>query len=384
MLKQTIILVALAAAGTFFYIQGSHADCIRSSNKIKCWDSQLDYELNRGGLEAAFNRLAFLYETQPAFAKECHSFAHELGRRAYDKYDKQEDITLTSKTNYCGYGFYHGFMEDLFGKTNDPAKAREFCAYADNQLRGKVSDAGGACYHGIGHGAVDGGDPRFWGDAQKMVEPGLELCRKITAVTEVKRLGDNLYRCVTGSYNSLEILSRYSEYRLEEFREDSFAFCRTQPLSYQEGCFSNMLPALLRSVGKDYIKAFRVVEDAVMNEEKTRYTTILSLAYELVREYLNEPDYITSIIDICRSLKDSSRLPCIEGLAGGHMQYGQPEVEYVKGLAFCGSEKLREDERLLCYGHILSRLPIKYTLEEIRTICALAPEKYHQGFCRVR
>jgi hypothetical protein len=382
MLKQITILAVIAVAGAFFFISGQ--DCIMASNKVQCWDKQFERELSAKGLEGAFNLMASLYDTHPVFARECHSFAHKLGTFAYDKYAKQEDITLTSKTHYCGYGFYHGFMEELLGKTNDPAKAREFCLYAGLQLRGQVSDAFGACYHGIGHGAVDGGDTRFWGDTRKMVEPGLELCRQVTGMTEISMLGDELYRCVSGAYNSLEILSRYPQYGLEELARDPFAFCRNQPKTYQEGCHTNMLPALMRSVSKDYMKAFRVIEDTLRYEEKTRYTTISSLAYELARDNMNEPDYITKIVDICRSLEDSSRLPCVDGLSGGHMQYGKPEAEYVKGLAFCGSDKLYEDERILCYEHILTRLHLKYTHEESISICASVPEEYRKGLCLVR
>eukprot|EP00923_Selenidium_pygospionis_P025169 GHVN01044337.1.p4 GENE.GHVN01044337.1~~GHVN01044337.1.p4 ORF type:complete len:101 (+),score=5.81 GHVN01044337.1:571-873(+) len=79
----------------------------------------------------------------------------------------------------CGYGFYHGFMETLLLTSGDVEEARAFCRYADEQLRGQASAASTACYHGTGHGAVDGGDTRAWGDVDAIMEPGFALCDQV-------------------------------------------------------------------------------------------------------------------------------------------------------------------------------------------------------------
>lgn len=365
----------------------SAGDCSNAENKPKCWEDILDRALDKKGLNSAFELIADLYDSYPQFAPDCHSYSHKIGIAAYEKFAKGQEVELSPRTYYCGYGFYHGFMETMFQREGEATRAQEFCAYAGKKLADQTSDAEGACYHGIGHGTVDGGDPQAWGDPQKMIEPGLKLCEQISKKRE------HLYRCVTGIYNAIEILSTDPKYNLTMMIQDPFWLCPSQPDKYKEGCYTNMLPALFRFTGYDFEKMMKIIEklpsagdkEALdLLEHTVKGMVTLSLFFDYIMYNLQEPDYNAAKgVALCHSLKPDLRLPCVEGLAGGHMKFGKPEQEYIQGLSFCGSEMLKDDEKDICYKYILVRLRLWYPLDKARMICQEVPEKYRK-FCALR
>ncbi len=354
-------------------------DCASFSGKQQCWKKQIKTELGNKGLDAAFEILAHFYATEPDFASSCHSHVHILGEAAYEIFSKHENLEISSKTSYCGFGFYHGFMETLLQKTGNAEEAIKFCSYVGDKLKNQTSDAEGACYHGIGHGAVDGGDPRFWGNPKAMIKSSLEMCEKIAGSD--RSLHGKLYRCITGVYNSIETLSTNPKYRIDQISKNPFYLCPTQPLEYKEGCYVNMLPALMRFTNQDFIKSTGIIEQ--IKEDKNSYVirsqVILSLFHEFIRINLNKPDYNVKVgVALCRELGPFSRLPCIEGLSGGHMKYGEPTKEYVKGIAFCNSLFLVSDEKDVCFKFILSRLRIWYGGPQVPKVCESAPLAYRK------
>jgi len=371
--------------GTITVVGGSvqkSSPCDSQSESTQCWEEQIDAVLKTKGLDDALSLMGQLYETEPAFASQCHSFSHTLGKAAYQLFAAHKDVALTPKTYYCGYGFYHGFMEALFQHTHDPEMAKQFCAYAGEKLKNQTSDAEGACYHGIGHGATDGGDPRTWGDPQAMIAPAEALCTTVTGASAVQYVGDYFYRCITGTYNALEILSQDPKYKLQSLSANPFAFCATQPASYREGCYTNMLPALMRLEAGDYAKAFAVIERVTEPNDAydIRSWVITGLANELIHQNISDPAYIPKVLAMCRSLDSRAQLPCLRGLAVGHMKYGAPEHEYEKWLTFCGAPELNLDERSACYRYVLSRLRTWYSKEKSKEICEMTPVEY-QGDC---
>lgn len=355
----------------------NNEDCEENSGKIKCWQELLNKTLEKKGLPATFDLLADLYVKEPLFASECHSFVHEIGKFTYSKFKASEDFELNSKTSYCGYGFFHGFMETLLYTTGDVKQAQDFCKYVGKKLAGETTDGEGACYHGIGHGAVDGADPSAWGDYEKMIGPALDMCKNI-ANDDQSKYG-KLYRCVTGAYNSLEILSMDDKYKLVEMKKDPFYICPFQIEEYKEGCYTNMLPALLRFTKNNLMESQKYVENIPedKNEFKIRGPVTSSLFHEFLRLNLTKPDFnISEAINMCHSLKDPYRISCFDGLSGGYMKYGEPTQAHIKGLAFCGRSELVDDEKEVCYNSILSRLRIWYSQSKSKEICESVPVEY--------
>jgi len=377
LLAVSTVLVVATERNNKAPIVNDSVECTPEQNPQQCWETMISGTLKNLGLDQAFEVLSELYSTEPAFAADCHSYVHLLGQAAYDEFSKGKKINLTPKSSYCGYGFYHGFMETLLWSGDSIETAKSFCKQAGVQLAEQTTDAEGACYHGIGHGAIDGSDPRYWGDPEAMIKPGMDLCR---AVSPDPRL---LYRCVTGVYNSIEILSQDPKYKLTMMIDDPVYLCPSQPEEFQEGCYSNMIPAILRVTVGDYKKSLAIVESIkeAGGSSKIKQSVVEGTIYEYVRANLKEPGVIlTDGLALCRSLAENLRLSCVRGLSGGYMKYGEPEREYVAALDFCQKAALNATERNTCYESVLSRLRIWYSSAKSEEICGLVPKQY-QGLC---
>src|SRR3989344_5796378 len=198
----------------------------------QCFEELILEEARMRGIDAAFDVLAFLYARDREFAEYCHGNTHELGTLAYESFKRGDEMSLSAKTSYCGFGFYHGFMEALLFDSGDLAEARRFCEYADEKLRSSTGGVSFACYHGIGHGVIDGSDPSTWGSASKYIEKGLALCDTLGEVEEHKE------RCASGVFNALAIAYREPKYRITADPSDPFAVCRAQKKLYErEACY---------------------------------------------------------------------------------------------------------------------------------------------------
>ncbi|TSC77843.1 MAG: hypothetical protein G01um101429_944 [Parcubacteria group bacterium Gr01-1014_29] len=384
----TLFLLAALVYGysVFFTVRESDETSVTvgacaPGQKISCWLEEITQALDAGGLAAAFDTVAVLYESDSAFAADCHSFTHELGEAAYEKFSRGDELDITTKTSYCGYGFYHGFMETLLQTSGDIAEARQFCAYVDAKLSRERSGAATACYHGMGHGTVDGSDPRTWGSAEKMIAPGIEICKRV-AETEFQE-----YLCATGVFNSIEVLARDKKYGISNLLEDPFQLCHNQPALYREPCYTNMIPAVFALAGGNFSKAAQYVEDNIQHADDftidgytIREMVVLSVFHEFARGNIDTVDYAERGMALCRSVPEHSRLACVEGIADGHMKYGKPGAEYIKVFSFCADDELRADEKNICYKHILTRLSIWYSKDEQKDICNRVPMIY-QKYC---
>lgn len=353
-------------------------DCskVTGSQKVACFENLMDTTLKNQGLSQTFETLATLYQTDPDFASNCHDFAHKLGYKAYELFSQHKDFNLSSKSSYCGYGFYHGFMESLLQTTGDMNEARSFCEYADSKLAKTTSDAGGACYHGIGHGAVDGSDPRFWGDAEKMVQPALTLCEKVSNDENPPPRYGKLFRCSSGAFNGLEILVDASKYNLSPNKEDPFGSCRIQPNKYKEACYTQFVVSAMQVTKGDFTKTANII--STIPEDNYAIPTMQSLVVERARgnfEYSQN-------LDFCRGLADRFKLPCVTSLAEGLMKYGPPQKEYEGAIKFCRFNLLNEEERIECFQRVLSLLRIWYTADKSEQICQSVDKKYWWNSCQ--
>ncbi len=362
---------------------GSHVnvDCSQERT-VQCWEKMMIDTLERDGVEAALNQVLYLSETEPLFLNDCHGYGHLIGEKAYKLYVEQDNFDLTPATALCGYGFYHGFMETLLLTTGNVEEAREFCMVVDEKLRGKASAAATACFHGTGHGAIDGSDPTTWGDPDAMMAPGFKVCGML-AQNELET-----YLCETGVFNAIELLAMDPKYKISELRQHPFELCNRQILSRREACYSNMIPVILDFTDNDFTKAMEYINTHMIDHQEIAIDghtindmVTLGLMFEYIRIYGEDPQYAQKGIELCRSFPEEDRLPCIEGLSGGHMKYGEPGVEYIQNLTFCALPELTSDERESCYSYTLPRMGNRYDSETTKMICDQVPAVYRDKYC---
>ena len=231
LLMSAAVLLALAlvaSKATDTNVLATSGKCEHVEAKEQCFADRIEEAYAARGLTSAFDLIAALFSRDEEFAANCHGNAHALGALAYSDFKRGIPLDFSAKASYCGYGFYHGFMEALLQDGGNAREGRELCEHLGTRFYAQSVDVSGACYHGIGHGSVDGSDPRVWGDPEAMIAESLALCEEVTAglSPSVEEKGP-LYRCVTGAYNSLEILSHAPKYGLATLEKDPFAFCAT-------------------------------------------------------------------------------------------------------------------------------------------------------------
>jgi len=357
------------------------SDCSTERN-TQCWEKFMLETLEKEGVESALNSIVYLSETEPLFLNDCHAFSHLIGEKAYKLYVEHDNFELTPATALCGYGFYHGFMETLLLSTGNIEEAREFCRVVDQKLRGKATAASTACYHGTGHGAIDGSDPTAWGDIDAMMEPGFKVC-SLLATNQMEQ-----YLCDTGVFNAIEILSRDPKYGITDLIDDPYAMCNRQTLARREGCYSNMLPLILYKYQNDieasaaYINEHMIdhTEKAIDGHTINELVTI-GLVFEFIRLHGEDPDYAEKGIALCRAMPEDDKRACFEGLGGGHLKYGTPGVEYKAALEFCENSALTENERDACYSYTLRHLYNRYDEKTSRMICNGVAQEYREKYC---
>lgn len=359
-----------------------------SCKNVQCWEDLIDKTLKAKGLTEAFEVLANFYQNEPQFAADCHGLAHILGEKAYEQFLQNKDLAFSTKSSYCGYGFYHGFMENLLHTSGDIKEAQDFCRVAGERLKEQTSDASGACYHGIGHGAVeDVSDPKLWGDSQKIIQPSLDLCEKVSSSENPPQRYGKLFRCVSGVFNALEIVTTQRKYNLSHRNDDPFAICRAQKEIYKEACYTQFVVAAMNVAKGDastssaqvFDKAAKYID--TIPEDEYAIPTLQSLAVELARR--DKVDY-QKTVNFCRDLPYRFRISCITAVAEGFLKYGPPQQEYVKAINFCESEMLTDDEKKACFARILSILRIWYTAEKSQEICRSVDTKYQWNNCQYR
>lgn len=333
--------------------------------RLECWRKHILSILQKSGVDAALTQVGESYVSDPAFAKECHSFAHIIGEETYRLFASRKDIGISSKISYCAYGVYHGFMEALLQDGGDLGRARSFCSHVSGELwesLQSIYSVDNACYHGIGHGVVDGSDPRARGDSQSIAQPGLELCSQV-ADTE-----DHIKSCATGVFNSLALMHINREHGLSPNAENPYGICEPYvDAHYRRACYEQMNTLILHVAGGDFKKALGF---AASLPEEDVYFAMLSLAANFAKALLDDPSVSDkAFLYICGELSQHLRQACIQGLVGGLMEHGQPGSAHIRAKIFCESGGLMEVDRSGCIKVIISNARTLYSPEKAYKIC---------------
>ncbi len=343
----------------------------KNINQEQCWQDTVKELLSKKGISKTFDYLEQMSQSDPKFAAACHGLAHEVGREAYQIYKHKKDGVFSAKAFYCGYGFYHGFMETLLIDTKDITKAKEYCMLAQKKLNGYTVDAVGACYHGIGHGLVgDVPSPNAWGKPQAVVQPGLDICSKIFTDKQ------DLFRCASGAFNALEIHEGSGLYGLKYDVNDVFSICKVQDEKFKKACYAQFVVPLL-AIKKNNIKE-AVDYIQTLSEKSYIPTTMESAVVEWARLY---PQDISGIINLCRTVEPQYHLHCVRYASEGYLKYGIPGQEYLGSMKYCSNSQNTEEEKKACFGYFLSLLRIWYDVDKSAQICKQVPEKYRSRDC---
>jgi hypothetical protein len=348
--------------------------------KASCWDALLTETLKERGLSSAFDLFIKLYRTEPDLPKACHGWGHALGSAAYELYLDGGDIEFRPEASYCGYGFYHGFLERFMAEQGDVDTARAFCA---DIAKGDSWEIGAFrnCIHGVGHGSAAAFAENTFllkGDMQKGIDLAAESCRKIVEKAEERR------ECFDGVFNEFVLDAFNEEYGFSRAtyidERDPLRFCETQTLDLAASCYFEYMGLFPHLFERDFHSAASYVQYRIENDAHA-IVAIKKLAADFMQDRIVDGD-TSDIVATCMALRDALITPCLRGVEVGFIAHGEPLKEWEKGFAHCSSDMLTsDDERRVCYQSMLWAFSDAYPKELFLKVCEMVPQQFRGELC---
>jgi len=352
---------------------------VADSGKQQCWDEQLETTLETEGFDAAFELFVDLYRTDPEIPKGCHGWGHILGEAAFELYVNQKDFILREEASYCGYGFYHGLVEEFFLMTGDVEAVRTFCEYISTKLSSdrRAGTAYTNCIHGTGHGAVVGvaEDPTRWETLQDIIDVGIKVCESFTDIPS------EIDTCLEGVYVGAIVMLNLNEYgfSFDLIKDDFFWICRAQEEEYKRRCYIEFIGIIFSPefAGRDFNKAINMIMDEV-SDPNLRKEMVTKATAGYMQDEIVKPSHDENLL-ACRRLEATFYKPCFEGILRAFSAHGEPKNEHIKGFNFCRSKLLSPEEKDNCYRKILGMFnSYKRSPEERQQVCQEIEEEYRK------
>ncbi len=340
-------------------------------NKQACWEDLIEKTLNENGLSETFKVVDYLYANEPIFSADCHGFTHQLGVKAYQIFSQNNSIEIPASASYCGFGFYHAFMEALLKSTGNAKDAREFCYNAGKQSE-KSELARLSCFHGIGHGLLeDIPNPVLEGDALAIIQKPLSICQEISeAELEIDR-------CASGVFNVLALYYQNPNSGLKMVDSNPFHICQTLDQSYFRGpCLDQMNTFVLHTLAKGNLMRAAEYTNVLKNNDDAN-AAIHGLAGAYGQANVGKINYDEVAYD-CNKLEARVQITCVEAFVKGLVEGGRPEKEYLEGIKFCNSRLLRDEEKMNCFNVLVWNIG-EINLPQQLAMCRDLEKKYQKN-----
>lgn len=342
-----------------------------------CWIQEIESILATRSLDSAFERFGELYESKPAFSSDCHDVTHLLGEAAYRAYKRNGAIVTSLKTSYCGYGFYHGFIEALLFTTGNFNEAKSYCRDVQKELAKTIvaPNAIYACYHGLGHGTFDTQSFTQWGNDEKMLQHALRVCEEVTSGDEAELVK----QCATGVFNALANAYGGNTYNLSYNTKRPFNACEIQTnIQYKEACYREVASAYVRTYTPNRAGALAAI--AGISDTAGADATMFAYMSDEAR-ILIDTATPGEFVTVCERLpKEHLKRSCVEGVVAGLFLWGKPGREEEGALAFCREPGIPAAHKETCFGYLLPRLRTIYPAGSVQSICGTVEPKY-QHYC---
>jgi len=293
----------------------------------ECWEVEILSLVRAGGVEAAFSAIRAWYGDNPDFRRNCHDVMHIVGVAAYTEFTDRGSVAGRDEASYCGYGFYHGFVEAMLleqgaGQYGD---ARTYC----EGLRDMKSEATGPCYHGVGHAVFDSIDGSLWGDDVAMANFALDVCKEVLP-GEWERV-----RCGSGVFNALANAYSARTYGLSFLEDEPPSLCENVPLAYQDSCNMEVGNGYIRDMQWEQAREIDFIRGIA--NHSVREAVIIGYMDTEVRRTIDVID-VGSLVRLCSSFSHSEDIhACVAGVYTGLRGIGEPGKEQDLAQTFCRS-----------------------------------------------
>lgn len=358
--------------------------CLRTNTdtiRAVCWEADLKKIIDDTGLAAAFDQFRVWYADDGEFQRNCHDVTHILGVQAFHEFRDHGAVVTLPETGYCGFGFYHGFVEEM-AREYGVGMLEEGARYCDSLIepgrfenKHAADEARAGCYHGMGHAIFDSLDGTLWGDASRMVAKSINECERLTT-EEHKR-----ERCGSGIFNALSIAYGSDLYKLSFSDTNPTGVCAPLEAPYRSVCYTEIATGYVRNrntlsfeQGLAFMTTLPRIED--------QSSGVYGIIDDEVRRKIANLD-IKSLHTTCEKLPHKElRTICMEGILTGFNNGITPENKFARMSEFCELYPKKTPPRGACFGGIRGRLLAQNTYEEITAQCATLQNVDDATACR--
>lgn len=334
-----------------------------------CWRNLLESTVDKNGLDEGFRLFREIAQLEP---EDCHGYAHDLGSYAFAAYSKGKKIQVGEEASYCGYGFWHGFME-RFAANSLLDEAKNFCESQMGSTPELLSRIRNSCAHGIGIGLIpDPPSVKFWGQTQPLVEPALEYCDTL------KREYSMIENCYAGAFHAMVTYMVEKEYKFVFDKDNFFGLCLLQKEKYRPECYYQIAPKLPGLTHDDLPRVFKLLNQIPSQEVYLR--TLDTALINFTNQHMTVNDRI-DFFQKCRALEPTLASVCISSMVESIFNTGVPDKEYLKAIELCSSKEFIDSEKSICFEKVLSLSRSHYSKNKVEGIC-VSIKKVYKNICK--
>jgi plastocyanin len=338
-------------------------DCgtVPDAEKFACWNEVVVALLQQKGVTPALQQIRQWYATEPRFASECHDYLHKAGEAAFATRFVPEE--LGPEASYCGYGFFHGYMERTLAETGSTQTAVEFCAAV---VRSQPRNIGDACYHGFGHGL-------FTQAAETMTDKtGPEIVGKalVGCVAMAGEQQETAARCSSGVFMEYAVSSTEGLYGLSVDARNPFGLCKSQVVIFQSDCY-RQLQILVSSITGDDIRAGLRFSEAIPD---TGLARTMTETYMGGAPDIKSASNVSRAAAICAQVQSRISQACVNGIALAYLLKGVPGNEGESAVAFCQSAAVPAPQQHVCVAFVVNYVQHSYAPERLKQFCTATKE----------
>lgn len=336
------------------------ASCVKrdENSQLKrqdeCWVEELHQVYREGGEDALFATIDTYVQNDELFNRNCHDTMHGVGDFVYNTYKETGDPIIHAGTSYCGYGFYHGFIERMIEEEGSYTASVAYCERIGEDSRhpapGYGMQAKNACQHGFGHSLFDTLPGSLWGDVDVMVRENLSQCQELFADEHAH------FQCATGVFNALMLALANNDYELsyDLIEADPYRLCRELDDFYKPACYIDMVVHHTWWNKSTHEEVFAII-DAIPHE-KARLDTLEAFASNVAqRELAKDTDARYEFAKHCFEYTETSmQRSCLTGIHHGIFQRTNQYSNQVESHSLCNMFS-EATEKALCEETILKR-----------------------------
>lgn len=227
---------------------------------IVCWQKAFGVIVPKYGVDEGLRVLESYRQNNDLFRANCHIFAHAIGETGFSIF-RSRGLTAEPGMTSCGFGFYHGFMQEFVSHGGTAEEAKRLCA--------TQSDGAVQCAHGVGHGMMYGSVSRYGLSELPLIAGGIKKCTALFS---------DAYECINGVFGGIALLYfGVHGLAIEPQKDDPFWACRAQEEVYQKRCYDQMVPVVYGMRGGDFQAIGR--ELAAIDNPEIASTVIAHLAF---------------------------------------------------------------------------------------------------------